>query len=78
MCCQDLKISNKYRVFATNLQVRVLQLLDDRLRALCLIGSVHHKGYPLMLENSSSGTIITILPPGPGGFDGGEKILCLF
>lgn len=44
---------------------------DDRHRAPCLTGNVQHKECPLMLlENSSSGTIITILPPGGA--------LCLF
>jgi hypothetical protein len=52
----------------------VLQLSDDWHQTLCLIGSVYCKGYPLMLlENSSSGTIITILPPGLGGVIAGKS-----
>jgi len=43
----------------------VLQLLDTWHQALCLISNVHRKRYPhTLLENSSSGTITTILPPG--------------
>lgn len=43
-----------------------LQLLDDSHQPPCLIcGVVHDKEYPLiLLDNSSSGTIITILPSG--------------
>lgn len=58
-----------------------LQLLDDSHQPPCLIsGVVHDKEYPLILfENSSSGTIITILPSRlKQGFWWGEKCLRLF